>query len=309
MDISVVIPAFNYAEYVGRAIDSVMVQTGGDFEAVVVDDGSSDETPAVLEQYRMRFPNGLVSVRQLNAGVSAARNRGIDLACGEFVLFLDADDRLLPGGLELLMAASRRQPDADLIIGGRQVDTGRRIKHRYNHQLPRDRAARFMASLENRIDICNGCFMVRRAVLENIRYPEKMHNMEDPVFRGLLFANLDASCFPDPVMVCFRHPGSLRYDTTTLDQNVETAVGALFDHPKMPPEFNYLRNRVAADHYLGIYRRLMDAGRFREALVCYKRALSLQPGAALRFTYLSKALRGWIKNRKSEDPAADRGLK
>ena len=90
---SVVIPAFNRVDTIARAIDSVLAQQCSDFEIIVVDDGSSDDLAgavATIVDPRIRF------VRQANAGASAARNHGIDLAIGTYVAFLDSDDAFLP---------------------------------------------------------------------------------------------------------------------------------------------------------------------------------------------------------------------
>src|SRR5712672_3062654 len=91
--VSVVIPAYNYAHYLPQAIDSVLSQTHSALEVIVVDDGSTDATPQVCTQYsdpRVR------SIRQPNAGLSAARNTGIREARFPCVAFLDADDRWQP---------------------------------------------------------------------------------------------------------------------------------------------------------------------------------------------------------------------
>ena len=90
--VSVVIPAYNCAAYGGQAVDSVLHQTYTDWEIIVVDDGSQDDTRLILEQYgdRIRY------IYQQNQGVSIARNRGIELARGEFIAFLDADDYFFP---------------------------------------------------------------------------------------------------------------------------------------------------------------------------------------------------------------------
>jgi glycosyltransferase involved in cell wall biosynthesis len=97
--VSVVIPTYNYAGFVGCAIDSALKQTYRDFEVIVVDDGSTDNTREVLAQYgdRVRY------VHQSNAGLSAARNTGIMAASGEYVAFLDSDDAWEPTLLEKSM--------------------------------------------------------------------------------------------------------------------------------------------------------------------------------------------------------------
>src|SRR3954469_10276808 len=96
-EVSVVIPAYNAAQTVGTAVDSVLAQTFADLELIVVDDGSRDDTAAVV---RARdAPRGKL-VRSSNQGVAAARNRGLALASGAFVAFLDADDAWQPTKLE-----------------------------------------------------------------------------------------------------------------------------------------------------------------------------------------------------------------
>lgn len=86
--VSCVIPVYNGARFLNESLDSVLAQTHRPLEIIVVDDGSTDETAAVLEQYSDR----VVCTRQAHAGAPAARNRGIEMSSGQFVAFLDADD-------------------------------------------------------------------------------------------------------------------------------------------------------------------------------------------------------------------------
>ncbi len=90
--VSIVIPAYNYADYLSEAIDSALAQSYENTEVLVVDDGSTDETPEVLASYSDR----IAVHRQENAGLSAARNTGARLAHGELLVYLDADNRLRP---------------------------------------------------------------------------------------------------------------------------------------------------------------------------------------------------------------------
>jgi glycosyltransferase involved in cell wall biosynthesis len=95
---SVIIPTYNRAYIVSRAIESVLDQTFQDFEIIVVDDGSTDQTAAVVKEF---ISEKIIYVSQTNAGVSAARNHGADRASGKFLLFLDSDDYLSNGSLEI----------------------------------------------------------------------------------------------------------------------------------------------------------------------------------------------------------------
>jgi len=95
--VSVVIPTYNCAQYIAEAIESVLNQTYKDFEIIVIDDGSTDNTQEIIKPYL----NKIKYIYQQNSGPSAARNRGIKEANGEYIAFLDADDIWLPQKLEL----------------------------------------------------------------------------------------------------------------------------------------------------------------------------------------------------------------
>lgn len=116
VDLSIIIPCYNNAPYLKAALDSVLgQQTRYRFEAVVIDDGSTDETPEVLSSYGNQ-PN-VTLLRQENQGHSGARNAGIALSRGKYLLFHDSDDTLLPGSLEALMTCAEEQ-NADIVLGG-----------------------------------------------------------------------------------------------------------------------------------------------------------------------------------------------
>jgi glycosyltransferase involved in cell wall biosynthesis len=111
--VSVIIPTYNRAGFIGEAIQSVLDQTCTDWELIVVDDGSTDETAQVVAQFGER----VTYVYQDNAGVSAARNAGLATARGELVSFLDSDDRMLPHNLETLVVLLDAQPKVSVAYG------------------------------------------------------------------------------------------------------------------------------------------------------------------------------------------------
>lgn len=110
---SVVIPLYNKGPHIARALTSIQKQTCQDFEAIVVDDGSTDNGPEVVKSYgdpRIRL------IRQENQGVSASRNRGVKEAMTDLVVFLDADDEWTPSHLETILRLRKNFPEAGMYI-------------------------------------------------------------------------------------------------------------------------------------------------------------------------------------------------
>ena len=110
--VSVVVPCFNQAHFLPEAIESVLAQTYPNVETIVVDDGSTDNTSAVAERYP-----GVRAVRQHNQGLAAARNAGLNVATGAYVVFLDADDLLLPDALTVGVRALEERPEVAFVFG------------------------------------------------------------------------------------------------------------------------------------------------------------------------------------------------
>lgn len=120
-EVSVVIPAYNCDRYLAEAIDSVLHQTYQNFELIVIDDGSTDQTQQVLQAYcKKSLSVDLRIVSQQNQGVAIARNRGIELARGEWIAFLDADDVFLPHKLAAQIEMAQANREAGIVHSGWQ---------------------------------------------------------------------------------------------------------------------------------------------------------------------------------------------
>jgi glycosyltransferase involved in cell wall biosynthesis len=111
--VSVMIPVYNGAAYLGEAIESVLAQTYRPLELIVVDDGSDDGSDEVARVYG----DDLLYVRQRRGGNGAARNRALEHATADFFAFLDADDRFTPEKLERQMATLQANPELDMVFG------------------------------------------------------------------------------------------------------------------------------------------------------------------------------------------------
>ncbi|GAB6036044.1 glycosyltransferase [Fundidesulfovibrio butyratiphilus] len=162
MLVSVVIPTYNRAGMVGRAVASVLKQTHRDLECLVVDDGSSDDTPAVLAA--MADPR-LKVTRQDNRGVSAARNAGLALARGDYLALLDSDDHFLPTKIERQLAFMRAHGYAICQTQEIWMRGGRRVNPMAKH------AKADGDFFERALSIClvsPSCVMFTRAFLDEV---------------------------------------------------------------------------------------------------------------------------------------------
>ena len=118
--ITVIIPVYNVEKYLRKCLDSVINQTYTNLEIICVDDGSPDNSGAILDEYAQK-DSRITVIHQENAGVSAARNRGLDIATGEYIAFVDSDDWLEPQCYELAVAEFLKDPEIDLVSWGVNV--------------------------------------------------------------------------------------------------------------------------------------------------------------------------------------------
>lgn len=135
MKVSVIIPCYNVADYIGECLESILAQDHDDLEVICVDDGSKDDTTARIEAIAKTNPRGGIvrSIRQVNAGATAARNHGFRESSGEYIQFMDADDILLPRKIGHQVRLAEKNGRPDLIVGSfRIIDaTGRVMQERY----------------------------------------------------------------------------------------------------------------------------------------------------------------------------------
>ncbi|MGB6298836.1 MAG: glycosyltransferase family A protein [Rivularia sp. (in: cyanobacteria)] len=113
---SVIIPAYNASQYLSETINSVLAQTFTDFELLIIDDGSTDNT-AEIANYYCQLDNRVKLISQTNQGVSKTRNRGINIAKGKYIAFLDSDDQWLPNKLTTHIEHFNRSPNLGISFG------------------------------------------------------------------------------------------------------------------------------------------------------------------------------------------------
>jgi glycosyltransferase involved in cell wall biosynthesis len=187
MRVSVIIPVYNRAHTIERAIRSVLAQSHPAFEVIVVDDGSSDDSEGVIraiDDPRVRY------VRQANAGAGAARNRALDMATGDWIAFLDSDDWWTEGRIASAATALASNPDIDFLQANRlHVFDDRRVED--GLKAPASQLVD-ASRLLNGFTIKTSAVMIRRAVIEDhrLRFPTDQKTCEDYhlFWRAILFS-------------------------------------------------------------------------------------------------------------------------
>ena len=185
--VSIILPVYNAEATLRRCVESILAQTWEEFELLMVDDGSTDASGDICDEYAAKDPRVRVFHKK-NGGVSAARNLALDHAQGEYVQFLDSDDWIVPDATRLLLRAAREK-EADLVISDFYRVVGERVSVKGDIEedrvLAREEYAQHM--MENPADFYYGVLwnkLYRRSILEthHLRMDEEISWCEDFLF-------------------------------------------------------------------------------------------------------------------------------
>lgn len=274
--VSIIIPTFNRPNYLRQAIESVLAQTYPDFEIVVVDDGSTDDTAAVVGS--LADPR-IVYIRQENTGRSAARNRGMQEARGEFIALLDDDDLYLPHKLVNQAAYLDAHPEVDLVAGGAQmIDAdGRWLRDRRCWE-----EAPFLT-----VPAClYACSLLTCSVLFRGSMLSALDHWFDPALtraedtdfwlRSLL-AGCRMAWLPEIVAAYRRHAADSQQDGTGYSRSYRQVLDKLFTRSDLPPEVLAQKEDLYA-HYLAVGAcHAYAVGQFEAGLAGLSRAVNIKP--------------------------------
>lgn len=301
MTVSVIIPTHNYGRFLAEAIASVQAQSVEDLEIIVVDDGSTDDTPEVLA--RITDPR-LRAVRVSNGGVSRARNIGLEMARGDYIAFLDADDRWHPDKLARQLELLAHEPEVGLVF----TDFRRFDEHGYQDRslfsyIPELRGipTRPARSGEGRVITIDAfealvgprqlaswvqTVLVRREPIKDLRFPEGVHLNEDFYFMCQVYRRVGAA-YLEAALVDVRRHGNNSYQHPAQMLRPKIEVLGMLEREALPS-----RQRRSVRRRLGIawsalgYLRFWE-GQRAEAALAYWRALAY-PGCRLTaFTHLA----------------------
>jgi len=216
--ISIIMPAYNSANYIEQALQSLFVQTYQDFEIIVIDDGSTDNTKVVLEPYRAK----LRYVYKENGGEASARNYGFSLAKGEYIAFLDADDFYKPNKLEQQIKVFKSDPSIDVVYNDVEVvnENLKYISTLKSEGVYETKEDFLCMLLVRQIVPATASMMFKRKCIERgLRYPEHYKNAVDYDFTIKLAEYYKFKYLAETLYVYRRHSGNL---TNNHIQQIET---------------------------------------------------------------------------------------
>ena len=183
--ITVIIPVYNREKYLDKCINSVLDQANVNTEIILVDDGSTDRSPEICDNYAKKYDN-IVVIHSDNHGVSHARNLALDKTTGDYLTFLDSDDRLAPGALSVLLSNIEKNA-TDYVVGGFKqfteegelCDTSNLPETYSDKVLDKKAFLDMMIYADHRLVMRLTSKLFRTDFWEDLRFPENVTNSED----------------------------------------------------------------------------------------------------------------------------------
>jgi glycosyltransferase involved in cell wall biosynthesis len=209
--VSVIITCYNQARFLGQAIDSVLAQSYRPVQIIVVDDGSSDDTPHLISNYP-----GVHYIRQENLGVAAARNAGLRQSKGEYLVFLDGDDRLLPDALMIGVNALKAHPSCAFVYGHCNVIAADGTPLPSARQPPVE-SDHYPLLLQDNFIWMPAMVMYRRATFQSLEgFSESADHSCDYEMYLRITRNYPVHCHDKVVAEWRRHGHNTSYDAATM---------------------------------------------------------------------------------------------
>ena len=271
--VAIVVPARNAEATIGETLDSVAHQTFADFETVVVDDGSTDRTAEIAASFDARFR----CLREAPRGVSAARNRGVELTSAPFIAFLDADDYWDPTKLERQLEALSIRPEAGVCyaavtrVGPRGDVVGSAPALEYD-----DPTAALLLYSNIVSGSCSSA-MVRRDSVRAVRFDPRFSQCADWHYWLRLSLDTGFVAVPQP-LVMYRSSGeNMSSDIGLLERDTFAVLDAFYAEEAGADPYRSIRQHVYSNHWMILSGSYLHAGRLADSVRCLARGLALWP--------------------------------
>ena len=246
--VSVIVPAYNQAEYLPAALDSVLAQTHHEWECIIINDGSTDETEKIAKSYAKKDTRFKYFKRD-NGGLSSARNAGLKLAGGNWIQFLDSDDYIEPGKFEHSFGLFNEYPDTQIIVSNFKMFIDD----------PANATVAFCELNQERLNygsilfgwgpefvIPIHCGLFKRNLFDKVSFDENLKSLEDWIMWLDLFkAEPNASYINKPMAYYRNNPQSMTKDKTVFRNNLIIA-------------YKYVLNTIPDRHIIPFSEAIID---------------------------------------------------
>jgi glycosyltransferase involved in cell wall biosynthesis len=271
MEVSVIIPTYNSARYLADAVDSVLAQTFKDFEVLVIDDGSTDETESLMRRYAppVRY------IRQANQGVAAARNLGIENSNGRYVAFLDADDTWFANKLERQISALEQHSEYRLCYS-RFTTVTRDLKPFPAKRIdPRGRALEDLLLRGNLVgSICT--VLCERSLFEAAgAFDGALSQCADWDMWVRLACLTEFLYLDEPLVTYRKHDSNMSSNVALLEHDSLRVLEKGFAISSLPESMVKRRRAAFARNYMVLAGNYYHARRFSDFLRCAGRAVAM----------------------------------
>jgi glycosyltransferase involved in cell wall biosynthesis len=273
--VSVIIPAYNCAQFLSETLDSVLRQSFADYEIIIVDDGSKDNTLAVIEEYERS--GNIRGVSQKNKGPAAARNVGIKIARGVYCAFVDADDLMMPERLSRQVQALEANKAPGLVYTDLMTFNEEGIVHRTKKEFIHPYAGWVLDRLLITNFITTSTVMVRKKCFESVGLFDEakdMRGVEDYKMWLQISEKYPVEYIDAPLVRYRYHSNSLSANRTLNNlAGLNVVKGFWGEHPEYKNRKQRLYQKSLSEHLAIIGRCYSSESKHGEALGMYRRAL------------------------------------
>lgn len=295
--LSIIIPAYNYAHSLARAVLSVSQQMDENTEIIIVNDGSTDNTADVLIELQQKLQDKIKVYNKTNGGLSSTRNFGIRHATGDYLIFLDADDEMAENAILHMREHLTKQPKTQFVIGGHtSVFSNGKCKLHTPIDLPERPLAMLKAYLiDKTLSLSNGACLMHQSIFKQHHYPEHFRNSEDiPIF-AYAVANFECSIIKAPLANIYKHDDSLRHNVIYAENVGLQLVEEVFNSKRISAELQVLKKPFLVQRLLSLSRVCHENKRHLQCTAFFTQAFKLDWHVIYNWSYSKKCITSFFK--------------
>lgn len=298
--VSVIIPAYNQALYVSEAVQSVLAQTYPNFEVVVVNDGSTDDTSRILAN--IQDPRVKV-IWQPNAGLSAARNTGIRESTAPLVTFLDADDYFLPEKLAVQSEFLESHSEIGMVSGG--IQTIDREGHLLKQTIKQPGSIELPGLLFGNPFTATSVLIRREWIELAGLFDETLRACEDwDLWQRMAYAGCQYAWIEHIVVAYRYHPGQMTREADRMRQAIFAVLDKFFSQPDLPEYLKASKNKAYASAFVHSAAHAYHARNYDNGGIDLGKAIDVDPAFKKdHYRRLVEMLVGWSEDPRSTKPA------